>query len=265
MINPYLKTYLITVQDNCNYRIDLLIKIITGFIFSYAQVAIWYAITDANKYYLEPKIINDTIKYIILSSAIWNIIFSVNVSAIEGKIRTGNISRDLIYPISLPVSLLFNMLGSITARIITNAIPSILVLTIIYRPAWNYSFVNILGLIIGLMLGFCINFLINFIVDAISFWWLETFSFQCIKQGLLVFLGGCLVPLWFYPQWLLKIINYLPFKNIIYVPIAFYLGNISTEQYGFQLLLYLFWIMFLGLLSGIIWIAGTKKLVVQGG
>ncbi|AZR74378.1 hypothetical protein BBF96_13870 [Anoxybacter fermentans] len=265
-MNAYIKHYLISVQDKLNYRIDFLFKFFTIFLHLYASVTIWYAIATANSSSLDETMIADIIKYMILASITTNLmIFCTPEREIARRIRTGEIARDLIYPISLPITLIFKGLGFATANLISMYIPGFILLSIIYKPAWNLNLINIAGLLIGILLGYFIFVLITLQIEMISFWWIENWYMHYIKHAVFNFLSGTLVPLWFYPEWLYKILNWLPFKNIVYIPLGFYLNRISLEQFCIQMALSIFWIILLAGVTFVIWKAGVKKVVIQGG
>jgi ABC-2 type transport system permease protein len=264
-VNKYLKNYLISIQDNFNYRIDFLIRLVTGFLFSYAIVAMWYVITDVNSGQLDAITIANTIKYMILASLFNEMLNSISGGDITQKVQTGDISRQLLYPVSFPATLFFQCLGKATATLITRSIPTLLILTLIYQPAWNLHPVNLLILLITGLAGFYISFMVVIWVDMISFWWVETFYFQMIRGSIIGFFSGGLVPLWFYPDWLLKVMEFLPFKYIIYVPIAAYLGHIRLDELPRYLLIYFVWICLTTAVTYMIWQAGKKKVCIHGG
>ncbi len=265
-ISPYIKYYILTIEDNLNYKKDFIIKFLTGFIESYAKVAVWYSILISNQMIISGELMNDTIKYIILASVITYMIFiSIPEDEITSRILSGTISNDLVLPISLPITLFFKSLGNFTEAFITRFIPSIFVLTLLYDIKWNLNPINILVLVIGTMLGFYIYFNISIQVDMLSFWIMESYSLHNIKEGIFLFFSGSLIPLWFYPEFLLKIINLLPFKNIIYLPISYYLGKVNHDRILAQIIECFIWVIIFSLITYIMWKKGKKKVVINGG
>jgi ABC-2 type transport system permease protein len=265
MLNPYFKFFQIAFQDNINYRVDFLIRLATGFLQSYATVAIWNVIITTKKGILTPEMMALTLMYMIFACMFNILIHAVPEAEITNRVRTGEIGRDLVYPVSLPVSLFFKSLGITCVTCLTRIVPTFLILTLIFKPAWNLNPVNIAVLIVGAILGYYIYFLINLLIDMISFWWIETFYFHYIKEAVITFASGVLVPLWFYPPQLYKVISWLPFQNIVYTPLGLYLGKIPLSDFIPLLGVNLFWIIVLNLLFYLVWTSGAKKLVVQGG
>lgn len=266
MNNPYIKSFQIALQDRMQYSTDFLIQFFSGFLYHYAKVAIWFAILMVNKGQVDQLTINDTIMYMILASASGTIyFFAVPTSEITQRVRSGEIGRDLVYPISLPISLFFRSLGGVCTIFLTQVLPAMVILTAIFQPNWPFELVNVLGLLVGAVFGYMLYFLINLQVDMISFWWIETFYFHYIKDAVFRFLSGTLVPLWFFPQWLYRIIEWLPFKNVVYTPIAFYLGRITVQEFLVQMGIQVCWLILLIGVTYLMWKKGTEKVVVQGG
>ncbi|MEI6284908.1 MAG: ABC-2 family transporter protein [Bacillota bacterium] len=262
---PYIKSAQIKLQDTMNFRVSFLIRLFTNFLYSYATVAIWYAVVTLNANSLSPELALKTIKFSILSAAIGSVVFSISGYEIASRLNEGTIARDLLYPVSLPSVLFAQAVGNAISVFITNMAPILIALSLIYGISWNPAPLAIINLCIGMLLGFILMFLVNFIIDMISFWYLGTMYCHYIKEAIMVVFCGSFVPLWFYPRWLLNIVNVLPFKDIIFTPIAGFLGeraDISLlSVYGVTLL----WLVILFAGAYFMWTAGVKKVVAQGG
>jgi ABC-2 type transport system permease protein len=74
-----------------------------------------------------------------------------------------------------------------------------------------------------------------------------------------------MLPLWFYPDWLLAICNVLPFMYAIFGPMEIYLGRVNVADSGFIIAMQLLWIVLLFGLERLVWARAQYKLVVQGG
>ena len=72
----------------------------------------------------------------------------------------------------------------------------------------------------------------------------------------------------FYPDWLNRILDFLPFKYIIYWPIQFFLNKETIRPPEMMLrivLLELLWIVVLYIIYKIMWKTVTKKFCSAGG
>ena len=86
-----------------------------------------------------------------------------------------------------------------------------------------------------------------------------------IKNVFVNILSGALLPLWFMPEAIRKVISFTPFESIYFTPVRIYLGEISGMDMVSEMAMQLLWIVILGVIANMFWKKGVKKLVVQGG
>ena len=77
--------------------------------------------------------------------------------------------------------------------------------------------------------------------------------------------SGLIVPLPFFPDWFKSVLNFLPFRDLVDVPIQLYVGHIPTSELGAALLHQLAWIVIFIIFGRLILALGTRRLVIQGG
>lgn len=106
---------------------------------------------------------------------------------------------------------------------------------------------------------------LSFLLQTFAFWFFNMWSLMTIKNVFLNVLSGSMIPLWFMPEWMMPIMNWLPFSSIYFTPVQIYLGQLTGKEIGMKFLLQLIWIVILYLSGNLVWEKGKKKLVVQGG
>ena len=85
-----------------------------------------------------------------------------------------------------------------------------------------------------------------------------------MDQKLIFILGGFLIPLDFYPDWLQVIAKALPFSAMIYGPSKLFIQP-TWELLGEVILLQTVWIIALGLALVVSYRRGVSYLTVNGG
>lgn len=115
----------------------------------------------------------------------------------------------------------------------------------------------VLASAIYLLVDLCIGYSAFYLTD---YWYLKWFN-----EALFALFGGLALPLWFYPDWLLRLAGALPFQYAVYQPIAIYLGRVPASEIIQSLLMQCFWIGVLLALERLIWRAAMRRLCVQGG
>jgi ABC-2 type transport system permease protein len=122
---------------------------------------------------------------------------------------------------------------------------------------WVFAILALFG---TWVMNFCITCLIGlsaFLVEEVS-------PFMWIYQKFIFILGGFLVPLDFYPDWLQSIAKALPFAYMIYGPSKLFVTP-SVELLVNILSLQLVWIVVLGLILVAAYRRGMTYLTVNGG
>jgi ABC-2 type transport system permease protein len=78
-------------------------------------------------------------------------------------------------------------------------------------------------------------------------------------------LGGELIPLSLFPPWLERLVEALPFAAIFSTPLSIYVGTIGPADYARALGIQVLWIAVFAGIAAIVWRAGARRIVVQGG
>ena len=86
-----------------------------------------------------------------------------------------------------------------------------------------------------------------------------------VKDALLRFLTGQLIPLSFFPGAVQKIFDFLPFSSMIYTPVMIYLGKYTEAELVFVMARQAVWVVLLYFFGSVIWQRVTKRLEVLGG
>jgi ABC-2 type transport system permease protein len=118
-----------------------------------------------------------------------------------------------------------------------------------------------LSFLLGYLVGLCMNFILN----CTAFWTLEISAVQLIVTWVTDLLGGQLVPLVFFPAAFQSVLMFLPFAAMFSTPLLIYVGRIPPAGWGAALAVQAGWLTILALASIVIWRAGAKRVVVQGG
>ena len=182
---------------------------------------------------------------------------------IREKLREGTIATDLMKPISLPLYFFSDGIGQ-TALHAVLVIPSLLFSLLLVhidvpRPAVIGAFV------LAFALGYCVNFFINFLMNSVAFWTLETFAIQLIVRWVSDLLSGQIIPLTFFPGVLGRLVFALPFAAVYSTPLLIYVGVIPPSQWANAFAVQITWLIAFAGLSTLVWRAGARRVVIQGG
>jgi len=115
-------------------------------------------------------------------------------------------------------------------------------------------------MIFAWLLDFCFNTLIGlaaFVVEEVN-------AFEWIYQKVLFLLGGLLIPLDFFPEWLQRIALSTPFAYTVYGPARLFVEP-SFERFFNLILIQSGWLIVMGALLYFSYARGVRRLVINGG
>lgn len=199
---------------------------------------------------------------LIVNSFIWNSV----VSDLSYDIRSGELSNILLKPITYFKYSMATALSSRVIAIFMDFLPGIIIYSIILPPSFLSisSFVRFLILMIP---TFLLNYMVNFLVGLCAMFIVNSSSLNAISNVLIAFAGGSLIPMEFYPNWLSKFLDYLPYKYIFYYPIQIFLNKSVGEawHYWFSIVcVQLLWIIVFLILYHFLWKISIRKYCAVG-
>lgn len=232
------------------------------------QVVVFYYIWSAvysGKESLNGITFNEMVTYIILSRVLFmGISWGVN-SWMAHHIQTGAISSELLRPIDYQYALYTSRLGDFLMFTVLNGIPVLLVSVIMFGMLSPASLSAGFLFLVSILMSITIAFFIEFIVGLLSFYTTNGWGLQVLKEAVMNFLSGAIVPLAFFPSILKNVIEWLPFKDMVYTPISIYLGFLKGQEVYEALMIQAIWIIVLWIGTRIFYKIALKKVVIQGG
>jgi ABC-2 type transport system permease protein len=251
-----------------HYRNSFLISIIIHPIILLADVLLFQTIYAHNGLVtLQGYHLTEMVWYFAGLAFIYIFIWNFTDNRLSDRILNGDLSIDLMRPMSVFKVELANAVGLRISGVLFEFLPDLIVFSLIYYP----HFMTVASLLKFIALGifaFLLYFLLAFLIGMTAFVTKNNKSLSRIKVLVISLLGGGNVPLEFYPAWLNKIINVLPFKYIFYVPIQMLLNRETVQgMYYFMrmICIQLAWILLLYVLCNLIWRIMIRKYCAVGG
>lgn len=212
----------------------------------------------------------DTLSGMTLVTTMWYLMLAETIElsrpqlarTISENVKDGSIAYLLNKPYSFLLYQFSTSMGETVFRALTNAlIGTLMVWWLVGSPpsaqGWLFASVAVVG---AWILNFCITCLIGlsaFLVEDVA-------PFTWIYQKLVFILGGFLIPLHLYPEWLQVIAKALPFSAMIYGPAQLFIAP-TWELFSEILLMQTLWI---GVFSAVLVLSYRRDmtyLAVNGG
>jgi ABC-2 type transport system permease protein len=261
-LEPYFQFAQKAMAREATYRFDVFTTVASVLVRVYLLRMVWVAL------YLRNAAPTDLPLHAIITystvALLMGLVMDIDQTRIlHDNLHSGTIATDFMKPIIVPLYFFSDGTGEVLFHAIL-IVPSLLFSLLIVQidvPGPLVLAAFALSCFLGYMVGFCINFILN----CIAFWTLEIHAARLIVTWVTDLFGGEIIPLVIFPAFLQKVAFALPFAAMFSTPLLIYIGHIKPAGYAAALGLQVFWLVVLGFAATIIWRAGAKRVIVQGG
>ncbi|EJW19483.1 ABC-2 family transporter protein [Paenibacillus alvei] len=116
-----------------------------------------------------------------------------------------------------------------------------------------------------LFMSFLINSQLNMLTGLTAFFIENNEGMIRMKRVVVDLFSGVIVPISFFPGWLLALNEWLPFQAITYLPSSVFTGRVAGDQVWAALGIQLLWAVVLVIPIVLLWRSARRRLFVQGG
>lgn len=247
------------------YRLATAAGVFTNSVFGLIRASILFAAITTAGGELSGYTIAQAATYVWLGQALLAPIEAFGTREVSQRVHQGDVAIDLLRPISFLGLYYAQKLGRSAFLLLGRGIPPMLIgalLTGLALPEdpWSYP----LGML-SLLLAITVAFLADMLVNLTAFWLLETRGLTVVYTALMNLLSGLLIPIVWFPDWLLAIARATPFPSMLQTPIDTLSGRIPPLEALPLLGVQLGWIALLALAASATLRAGVRSVEVQGG
>ena len=236
---------------------------------SFVSYFLWSAIYGSSPKAVLGGLTRDEMTVYIFMVYVTSSVVAISISEwVSEDVVKGTVAMQLIKPIDYRLSLMARALGQMVYRFILPAVFIWIGLELYKYFVLGLAFTSIanIGLyILSCLLSFLIFVLFDFCVGMIAFFTSYIFGLFMVKEALMSFLTGQLIPLSFFPEVVRRVFDFLPFSSMIYAPVMIYLGKYQGSELAWVLVRQVVWVLILYFVGKLIWNRVTKRLVVLGG
>lgn len=194
------------------------------------------------------------------------------MDTLNNEIKDGTIASSFTKPVNYRLKALFTMLGSTCAQFLFLALPVATVAYVIFVcigciqvvSFWSLLF-SIVSFLVAELIAVLIYDCFDYICGVLCFYTTAGWGIAQLKQVLLSFLSGAVIPLSFFPEGLSKVLQYSPFAGLAQNPVLMLLGRLDILQSLKCIGISLVWWVVLELLAAALFSKASKKITVQGG
>ena len=181
------------------------------------------------------------------------------------QVQEGQIAMQLVKPFDVQAVMMFEAVGESAIRLVMFTLP----ITVVIVPLFGIRPPADPALLGWTLLSFCLALVVhsqlNFLTGCLAF---RMTNIQGVLRAKMVsgdFLSGVLVPFTLFPEWFQRVVEWLPFQAVGYLPVMIYLGKKPGGQLWEALGIQLAWAVGLYVAGYVVWRRSVRLVIVQGG
>ncbi|MGM9986967.1 MAG: ABC transporter permease [Bacillaceae bacterium] len=181
-------------------------------------------------------------------------------------IKQGNLAIEFIRPYHYIAKLLSMDIGFKISRLIRNVLPIIIISALFLDFQAPKSIGVFLFFLLSSIFGMIIGSLLDLIIGVLSFWTINIWGLRVLREAIIRFFSGALIPLTLFPLWFQNMSMFLPFQSLVYVPVAIYTGTLPASSSTLVLVgMQVGWIILLSIIVSLMWKMAVRKVTIFGG
>ena len=257
------------IQDAIAYRASFLGFFIGELFYCFVMYYIWKAvfISSGESTFSGFTMLDMTI-YLFLTNITMFLTSTDSTYAIAEEIKDGSIIMRMIKPVNVDLSILFFELGNkviITSCVFLPVMIGIEIYKYVTLGYIAFKIVPFLLFIFSICMSYLLAFYINLLFGYLAFFLMNLWGFSILKESIIKFFSGAIIPLAFFPNVVKTIFEQLPFASLTYTPVMIYMEKYKGETLVFALGKQVFWLLAFYGICKMVWKWAEKRLAVQGG
>ncbi|MBI2711251.1 MAG: ABC-2 family transporter protein [Bdellovibrio sp.] len=249
-------------QDATAYQIEFLFEILgSAFVPAAIQWVLWYALFQTGgATEIGGMGYQDMVFYTMVSLLFSQIRGGDHDFELGELIRNGQLSNYLLRPVSVVE---FIYIRGVAPRLFIALL--CLSIGVFLGFLFDFSVLRMFGAMLLALIGNIIHYQIGASLATAAFYWEEAYSIFMVKNMLVSFLSGELIPLNLFPEKMQWIWKCTPFYLYVYGPTQYALGRWTHEEYLFQLGVAALWLFGAWAMIKLSWGVGMKRYLSLGG
>lgn len=213
---------LVTFKEWSAYRTHSMVSIFVGPVYFIVQYFIWTA-AYSGKSELNGMELSQMIAYFGASTLIGYLTMDFADWNLQMLIQTGKFLTFAMRPIHHRFFAFSQKVGHRTLGLLFEFIPCYLIFTFLFRIEMIPKHIG--WTILSIALAFLMNFYVHYILGMTAFWFVQSSGIRRVFDLLSGVFSGIFIPLVFFPQAVQKLLFFLPFPYISYVPAMVFTGS----------------------------------------
>lgn len=181
------------------------------------------------------------------------------------EIMEGKVAVELIRPYNYLTMKMMQGLGEGIFRLFFFSVPGMLLVSLLFPLEFSADIGTWGWFGLSILLSFFINTEINLLTGITTFFFYNNSGLIRAKRVVIDLFSGLLIPISFFPLWAQRILGYLPFQGISYVPSMIFSNGFTENETIQSILIQFAWVVILIIPIKFLWVIAKKQMIIQGG
>lgn len=245
-MRKYAATLITTMKNRQVYKMDIALKVIGTLILVIALRETWVAIYNSQSVLAESSGVSlqSMATYTIISVLLQMVLASSVSNEISSRVGSGDVASDFQKPWNFLYYHLAKSIGESISGIIFVVLPLLIFAAILFQLSFPTGWQSLIFML-SCLFAYLISYAIAFMLGLLAFLFTQIWGFQYVLNTVVQFCSGSFIPLWLFPEGLLQVINWLPFRGMFHIPLSIFIGKISGVELLNGLLFQLVWAVLL--------------------
>lgn len=250
-MRKYLEIAKIVFKSQLAWRFDIAVNVLFTIVKIVFAYLLWTNLFG-NREVIAGFTFHSMLSYYIINSFLSQLDMSDGVSGeVSSRIRSGTFSKYMVIPVNIQGYFVAQTAGASIFYLLFNFAAAIIWI-FIFRIRFTFTSdpVMILAAVTMVILGILFMIQLNYFLGLLTLKFQDIFLFLMIKNNLLLFITGTLIPLTLLPSVVVQIMRYLPFYYVTYLPSMLFIGR-NREEIMSGLLCLPVWLLIMTLVGRI--------------
>lgn len=254
----------VSFRQQMTYRMAMLAGLVTNLFFGILRVAVLKALYNG-KQMVNGLSMQGAVTFAGLSQSMIMFLMLFGFFEIMQSVSSGAVAGDLLRPMSYYLLWLGKDLGRSLVNLVMRGILTFVIFSLFFDVILPRSVGQWLAFGLSLALSYLLSFSWRFLVNLVAFWTPDALGIGRLLFLISQFLSGFIMPLPLMPDWFNALCRLTPFPLMVTTPANIFLGMSQGSALGMELLRQAAWVGVLVVVGSIVYRAGIRRLVVQGG
>ncbi len=270
-MRPYLAIVSARFRMLLQYRAAAIAGVWTQIFFGFVLIMVYEAFYRSSAA-AKPMTMAQVATYVWLGQALLAMLPWNADTEVRAMVRSGAVAYELTKPVDLYALWFARAVALRTAPTLLRVVPMVIfamvVLPLLGLPEWRLAApapAALAGFLLALVGALALAAAFTALINISLLWTIGGEGTVMIATTLVSFCSGLLVPLPLFPDWLQRVLAWLPFAGVADLPFRIYNGDLAIADLASVVARQWLWTGLLVLAGRWLLARGMRRLVVQGG